>query len=302
MSRRTVAVLAAIVGLVVAVTVTVVVATGRKSGNAKPTILLVHGYALTTGCAGGDVRLYWSGLTSALIASGSTDPVVPLSYYQCDTNGTSMDEPARANQYFTSSSDSAGYTKSTDLRHLGYVLAWYVYDTYTSKGQTVDLVGHSMGGLMIRWALSRVAAHDSAFPPSLKVANVVTISTPYGGAIREVKNLAACADSLECQQFEAGSSFLAALAAGPAPAADWTAMGGGSCDLMSAASATDVQPAHHLSWTQPCYDHSKILFDDNQGLDATATFSNPGNATPTTTESAPHSLAAVIRALQSTSW
>lgn len=303
MSRRTVALLAAIVGLVIAVTITVVVATGGKSSNSKPPILLVHGYALATGCAGGNVRLYWSGLTSDLVASGSTNPVVPLSYYQCDTNGTNIDAPSRVNKYFASASDASGYSKDTDLRHLAYVLAWYVYDTYTSKGQTVDLVGHSMGGLMIRWALSRVAAHDAAFPPNLKVANVVTISTPYDGAISAVKNLAACKDSLECKQFEAGSSFLKELAASsPLPGVDWTALGGGDCDLMSAASATDVQPAHRLSWTQPCYDHNKILFDDSQNLDATATFSNPGNPTPTTTQSAPHSLAAVLRALQSESW
>lgn len=304
MTRRTVAVLAAIVGLVLAVTLAVVLATGRKSASDKPPILLVHGYALTTGCAGGDVRLYWSGLVSALVASGSTNPVVPLSYYQCDTNGTSIDSSGKADQYFgTAAGDTGGYSKSTDLRHLAYVLAWYVYDNYSSKGQSVDLVGHSMGGLMIRWALSRVAAHDHAFPPTLKVADVVTISTPYGGAIPEVKNLAACKDSLECEQFKGGSSFLTALAAGPAPSGvDWTALGGGACDLMSAASATGVQPAHRMTWTQPCYDHGKILFDDSQSLDTTATFSNPGDATPTTTQSAPHSLAAVLRALDSKSW
>jgi hypothetical protein len=71
---------------------------------------------------------------------------------------------------------------------------------------------------------------------------------------------------------------------------------------MTAASATHVEPAHHLTWTQPCYDHSKILFDDSQALDATVTFSNPGDQSPTTTPTGPHSLAAVVRALQSTSW
>jgi pimeloyl-ACP methyl ester carboxylesterase len=178
-----------------------------------------------------------------------------------------------------------------------------VYDTYSAKGQPVDLVGHSMGGLIIRWAMSRVAVHDSAFPPSLKVSQVVTMSTPYDGAIASVGSLAACTNSLECDQFAANSSFLKSLAAGPSPSGtDWSALGGGPCDLMTAASATAVASAHRLSWIVPCYTHSQILFDDSQALDATATFSNPGDATPTSTQSAPHSLAAVLRALQSSSW
>jgi pimeloyl-ACP methyl ester carboxylesterase len=296
------------VGFAVAATVAIVLITSNGSKSQRPPIILVHGYALTTGCPGGDVRLYWSGLTAALIASGSTNPVVPVSYYQCDQNGTNIDGAAKASEYFASGAQTnldgtVGYSKDTDLRHLAYVLAWYVYNTYSRNGDEVDLVGHSMGGLMIRWAMQRVAAHDAAFPPYLKVANVVTISTPYGGAIATVKNLAACKNSPECDQFAAGSSFLTALAAGPAPTGtDWTAVGGGTCDLMTAASATDVQPAHTVRWTQPCYDHSKILFDDSQALDATVTFSNPGDQSPTTTPTGPHSLAAVVRALQSTSW
>jgi pimeloyl-ACP methyl ester carboxylesterase len=305
MSRRTLAALAAIVGVAVAITVTLVLITGRKS-TPKPPIILVHGYALTTGCPGGDVRLYWSGLTAELVAAGWTNPVVPVSYYECDRNGTNIAGSSKTDVYFgapAGTAGSAGYSQNTDLRHLAYVLAWYVYDNYSSNGQTVDLVGHSMGGLMIRWALSRVAAHDAAFPPYLTVSNVVTISTPYGGAIPAVKNLVACKDSFECTQFEAGSAFLTDLAAGPAPSGvDWTAMGGGACDLMTAASATDVTPAHHLSWSQPCYDHSKILFDDSATFDTTAVFSSPGDPSPTTTQSAPHSLAAVLRALQTTSW
>lgn len=303
MSRRLLAILAPIAAVIVALTITLIVVNGRKSSSSKPPILLVHGYALTTGCSGGDVRFYWSGLLGDLIATGSTNPVVPLSFYQCDTNGTKIDGAAPANQYFPDPGGAADYSKSTDIRHLAYVLAWYVYNTYSHDNQPVDLVGHSMGGLMIRWALTRVAAHDPAFPPYLKVDNVVTISTPYDGAIPAVQTLDACKDSLECTQFKAGSSFLTALKAAPAPAGvDWTAIGGGSCDLMSAESATDVHPAHTISWTQPCYGHSKILFDDSQQPDATATFSNPGDQSPTTTTSAPHSLAAVIRALQSTSW
>lgn len=304
MSRRTLAFIAAIVGVALAITVTLVLVTGRKS-TSKPPIILVHGYALTTGCPGGNVRLYWSGLAQELVAAGWTNPVVPVSYYQCDQNGTDISHAASSTEYFGSAAGAAstGYSKDTDLRHLAYVLAWFIYNNYSRNGQPVDLVGHSMGGLMIRWALTQVMAHDPAFPPYLKVANVVTISTPYDGAIPAVKNLAACANSLECTQFEQNSTFLQALAAAPAPGGvDWTAMGGGTCDLMSAASATDVQPAHHLSWTQPCYDHSKILFDDSSGFDTTASFSNPGDPTVTTTQAAPHSLAAVLRALQSTSW
>ena len=310
MKRRNLILLVAALGIVLIVTVPFLVGGKNKAKAAPDPIVLVHGYALVTGCPGGDVRTYWSGLTASLISAGWTNPVVPISFYQCDSNGTTIDSHGDPKAYFpsgevTGADGLVAYSKDTDTRHLAYVLAWYIYDTYSSHGQAVDLVGHSMGGLMIRWALQQVAAHDALFPPYLLVQNAVTISTPYLGAIAAVGKLNACQGSLQCAQFAAGSSFLQELDSNPNPqgrdGTDWTVMGGGPCDVMSAASATDMI-AHKITWTSPCYNHAQILFDQSQNLDATAVFSNPGGAAPATSDTAPHSLAAVLRALESTNW
>jgi triacylglycerol esterase/lipase EstA (alpha/beta hydrolase family) len=83
--------------------------------------------------------------------------------------------------------------------------AWYVQDTYTSKDQNVGVVGHSMGGLVIRYALYRVAAGDPDFPPSLLISNIVNFGSPHSGT-----NIAAlcAASNVECTEMTPGSAFL----------------------------------------------------------------------------------------------
>ena len=57
----------------------------------------------------------------------------------------------------------------------------YVDSDYTNKGKPVDIVGHSMGGLIARVALLGSAQGWEGFPPKLNVDNVVTLSTPHQG-------------------------------------------------------------------------------------------------------------------------
>jgi triacylglycerol esterase/lipase EstA (alpha/beta hydrolase family) len=71
------------------------------------------------------------------------------------------------------------HTRNAHIRHLGYHLAWYIWDQYTSKGYTVQIVAHSMGGLMARYAISKVESGAADFPPYLYVEDVVTAGTPH---------------------------------------------------------------------------------------------------------------------------
>ncbi|HYV00871.1 MAG TPA: hypothetical protein VEM93_00790, partial [Actinomycetota bacterium] len=86
-------------------------------------------------------------------------------------------QPGRYNHSWL---DASSHSADTPLEHLGYHLAWYIYDHYTVDGQTVDLVGHSMGGLIIRYALTKAEEHDPDFPPGLLVEDIVTLETPHG--------------------------------------------------------------------------------------------------------------------------
>ena len=45
------------------------------------------------------------------------------------------------------------------LARISYELAWYLWNDFGSKGEAVDLVGHSMGGIVIAYALQQIAAH-----------------------------------------------------------------------------------------------------------------------------------------------
>jgi triacylglycerol esterase/lipase EstA (alpha/beta hydrolase family) len=191
MKRTRVVVLAAVIAVVIAVALMVVML-GKSRHHPQPVdeaataIVFVHGYTITSGCPGINVAAYWRGVTASITAAGWKNPLVLASYYECDSNGTNIDSVRSAHDYFPSGerglSGAVTYSQKTDIRHLAYVLAWYIYDSYSKHDRLVDLVGHSMGGLVIRWALEQVAAHDASFPPTLLVQNAITISTPYLGA------------------------------------------------------------------------------------------------------------------------
>lgn len=80
-----------------------------------------------------------------------------------------------------------GYLANNDYRvgssdepigHIACELAWYLYNTFSSVN--VVLVTHSMGGVIARHMIEKVG-HDSHFPPSLHISDVVTMSSPHGG-------------------------------------------------------------------------------------------------------------------------
>lgn len=88
-----------------------------------------------------------------------------------DTMATSLCSPLLNGQ-------QAG-TPNDPLEHLGCLLAWYIYDTY--GGRPIDILAHSMGGLIVRDAIGE-SGHNSKFPPTrLNVHVVVTVGTPHGG-------------------------------------------------------------------------------------------------------------------------
>ena len=53
---------------------------------------------------------------------------------------------------------STTWDRYVRIEHLGYRLAWMIYTEYSSKGITVDIVSHSMGGLITRYALAQIGA------------------------------------------------------------------------------------------------------------------------------------------------
>ncbi|MDQ0945783.1 triacylglycerol lipase [Streptomyces sp. V1I1] len=87
-------------------------------------------------------------------------------------------------------------TVDTSLKDLGRGLAWKIHDMYSSKGQTVDVVAHSMGGLIVRAALAGYAQGDPTWPDELFVEDVVNLGTPQKAAWLG----AACLPNLQCRE------------------------------------------------------------------------------------------------------
>jgi pimeloyl-ACP methyl ester carboxylesterase len=82
-------------------------------------------------------------------------------------------------------------------------LAIYIDREYTSKGRPVNVIGHSMGGLIARVALLGSAQGWEGFPSKLDVDNVVTLSTPHQGVANPSAD-----DDRQSQQMQPGSAFI----------------------------------------------------------------------------------------------
>lgn len=281
----------------------------RTTRSTVPVVFL-HGF-LANVCPGGDASKHVAPLAALLRGEGHTGPSAALAYYACD-KGPSIQGSGDPNAYYPSGAwtgswgTKGGNTNNTDLRHIAYQLAWYLHDTYTVTGRPVSVVGYSMGGLLIRWALAEVEAGNPLFPSRLVVPDVVTISTPHNGVLDDYGNASWCPSGIQCQQMKPGSDFLVALRArGLAPqgsgGTDWTVVGGSSCDLMTAAQSTDVPGAHRVIYSSDepvCYSHTGYLSDTSTALDVPQE-RQAKTATVPERVVAEHSLLAVARALLS---
>jgi hypothetical protein len=166
--------------------------------------------------------------------------LLTVAYYErdvnCDRPINAYVNPSLDNSYFDGvgahAGTAGGHTAEAAIEHLGYHLAWFVYSEYSSQGRYVDILSHSMGGLIARYALAEVASANPAFPPRLLVSNVVTLGTPHGGARTGARALCRPVrlGLRQCIEMEAGSQFLTSLEEnGWNPqgtgGTDWTVMG-----------------------------------------------------------------------------
>ncbi len=288
-------------------------------------IVLVHGYA-PFNCPGTKVSSDWQPLKTDLGEDGWTGVVHEAGYYSCDAGvpaGDSIDghhRPAASahGEYFaecganpefpdcqaggwksheaSANEGATSHNRNTDVRHLAYHLAWYLYDEFTSKGRNVQLAAYSMGGLVVRWALFATQDHAAGtdpatgqyvFPPSLLVHNVVTMGTPHNGAF--LAYLRGLSPSVEADEMTPGSSFLNQIHGNGSPQAaqgtDWTAIGaedtGFSGDeVVASNSAIDVSGTgvHRIVYYSPLIIHVGSTTYANQtgeASNATICYGNP---------------------------
>lgn len=200
----------------------------RHDGNDRR-VYLVHGFRPygDANCATGWADARWS-----LWRDGWRGRLDTVALYAGDI-GCTAPLPGRA-----------AYTPDTSIDELGRAFAWLVYDQDTRYGRSVDAVGHSMGGLVVRAALAGVAAHRRGFPARLFIEDVVTLDTPHDGiGNRPCRRL-------ECRQMRGQDPLFAHLAEDPqsAQGTDWTLIGSDADPLVTADSATGMRAGHKIRY------------------------------------------------------
>jgi hypothetical protein len=123
------------------------------------------------------------------VAIGAVDNWSLLNHAQCTTQPGAPVEGSCLNDHAEVTAPGARglteeyvHTGNTNIRHVAYHFAWMVQQEF--GGGPVNVVGHSMGGLVVRYALSAVQRGDPDFPAKLVIPQVVTVGTPFLGGPR----------------------------------------------------------------------------------------------------------------------
>lgn len=214
--RRLTLFLSAVLALAVTVlTVTPASAAPARSTTNTNTVIFVHGIQGDPTKSGHDCRTTWSAARNHFADKGWRGSLLTFGYYKANTN-CSHEFPGN---------------KDTPIRVVAQAFANYVYDNFSkpSKGsKKIDVVAHSMGGLVVRAALHYTKIHAAGFPDYLYIEDVATLATPHGGSTN---------DGLcrfvwqQCKDMRPSSAFLDSL---PSTMPDSAMSGGTDWTTMSA--------------------------------------------------------------------
>ena len=255
-------------------------ATIARSDNRTKPVLFVHGLDAFGG-AGNDCSATFGRMISQLRAWGYSGPLATVKYYHGDTNcSTTLDAAGSHSSFFqrTDAHQYGSHDMDGDIRHLAYHLAWTIYNQYSSKGITVDLVGHSMGGLIIRSMLRYNQENNASFPPYLYVEDVTTLGTPHSGS----GYASWCGWAFQCNQMATGSSYLSDLATNAKNpqgdgGTDWTNVGSYSDGVVSQTSATAMDASHKVRYLSSMgIGHSDFMNDTSDVRDADVEYYDRG--------------------------
>ena len=245
----------------------------RTNTRTKP-IIFVHG--LDAFFSSGSDCNAWNPMISTLQSWGWTGTMAKTQYYAFDSNCTySVDHHGVHTKHYGGTAEHDANNPNSHgfdsrIEHIAYHLAWMIYDHFSSAGITVDAVGHSMGGLILRYAIAQSARNHADFPAYLYVEDVATLGTPHTGS----GWASGCWWADQCGQMVPGSSFLNWLATyAPNPqesgGTDWTTMGSYNDDFVSAGSATGMDSTHRINYySNMNVEHGDYLVDTSDSRTA----------------------------------
>ncbi|HVB44171.1 MAG TPA: ricin-type beta-trefoil lectin domain protein [Streptosporangiaceae bacterium] len=177
MKRANVARLAIPAMAAITVTLTVTLTAGLPATAAAATlapskataIVFVHGFSssASTNCMSSNE---FGAMIPQLQSDGFTGKMITAGYYWGDTNCS-----VSLHRY-------GSYRDGDPFTAIGKAFSWYVYDTFTKNGISVDAVGYSMGGLIVRAAIYGASIKAAGYSPPINVGRVATLGTPHDGA------------------------------------------------------------------------------------------------------------------------
>ncbi len=248
-------------------------AEARTNTRNKP-IVFVHG--LDAFFSSGSDCNAWNPMVSALQSWGHTGTMVKTKFYAFDVNcNYSLDHHGSHSVHYGGTgehdvNDPNSHGFDTRIEHISYHLAWMIYDHFSKSGVVVDGVGHSMGGLILRYAVAQTQRKHADFPPSVNVEDIVTLGTPHTGTGWAL----GCPWADQCGQMVPGSSFMNWLASyAPNPqgsgGTDWTTVGSYEDDLVSTGSANGMDSTHRVNYLSSAgVEHGDYLVDTSDARTA----------------------------------
>ena len=142
-----------------------------------------------------DCSGYWGDLPSLMRQRGYTGQFIFVAWYQnasnCDVNLHNWGK----------------YDETRSWVDVGAALSQYIYQNFTSKGIPVDIVSHSMGGMVTRSAIYGASGKAPSFcylticdtwSPPIDVGTAVTAGSPHAGSNTSIVNV--CANLASNQQ------------------------------------------------------------------------------------------------------
>lgn len=209
-------------------------------------LLLVHGHEADSGS---NCNSTWKDLLAHFRWYGYKASFHPIQYYRDDTACTDYFGAGDSPEIMYATSD-------TKIEDIAKKFAWYVYNRWNGPGVPVNIVAHSMGGLIVRYAIDKVQRKTSGWPPYIVAPSVVTLGTPHNG-IEMGPFYAGCrlfgGNTGQCRQMDKSAGFIEYLrdnARNPQGGYGtwWSVAGSHADDIVDEGSAIDMSVKYKMRW------------------------------------------------------
>jgi pimeloyl-ACP methyl ester carboxylesterase len=233
-------------------------ALARTNSRDKITVFL-HGFN------GRNCTQDWRDLMLDMRAAGFTGAFYVVKFLSsdtaCDLSGIANAQNVSLFDYGSHSAvyghGGTSHDNDTDIRHLSWHLANWL-DDHIGGDPPVDIVAHSMGGLIVRFALAKQSIGDW---PTLDLEDVVTLGSPHGGV-----NFASWTGTLQGRQMEPDSfliGWLADHASNPqgTQGTEWTVMGSAGDYVVTRGTATKMEAPERVrfGWLPSPIGHGEYM-------------------------------------------